>query len=149
MNKVEARKIECMDLINELREDEGNAVTICCDNPDFNDQPNCKILVCGEHTNWQDQEYTGDTLYECLSKAKSELWVFNTARKAEFDNIRRSYLPGYCCKGCGEVVGYMGNAFTTVLGKYGPHHLITHPECQEYKNQWFGYRIARWIKSPY
>lgn len=56
-------------LVNVLRKSEGHAVTLMCDNPDFNGQPNCAIEVYGEHTDWQAKRFTGDTVIEALEKA--------------------------------------------------------------------------------
>lgn len=63
------RDIECMRLINALRADEGDEVTILCDNPDFNGQPNCVVECCGGWTRFGDQRFGGQTLLDALSAA--------------------------------------------------------------------------------
>ena len=68
--------LEILELIDELRDGEGDSVTIYCDNPDFNNLPNNQIEVFGEWTNWHSQHVHGDTLKECLEnalKAKKEM----------------------------------------------------------------------------
>ena len=60
-------------LIEALRADEGSSVTILCDNPDFNGQPNCAIEVNGDWTDWKDRRFTGDTVLDCLQKAHTAM----------------------------------------------------------------------------
>lgn len=70
-------------LVEALRAEEGDSVTILCDNPDFNGQPNNAIEVCGAWTNWKEVRYDGDTLNDALLKA--------IAAKNEHDNDRYSF----------------------------------------------------------
>ena len=41
---------EIVRLIQLLRADEGDSVTLLCDNPDFNGQPNCAVVCNGDWT---------------------------------------------------------------------------------------------------
>jgi hypothetical protein len=65
--------IEAWNLLEALRASEGSAVTLVCDNPDFNDQPNNKIEVCADWTGWDDQTFTGDTILEALRAAHAAM----------------------------------------------------------------------------
>lgn len=56
-------------LIDQLRAGEGNSVEICCDNPDFNGQPNCRINVTADWTDWMPKGFAGDTLLAALEAA--------------------------------------------------------------------------------
>ena len=58
--------------IDFLRADEGNSVTLLCDNPDFNGQPNCAVECNGYWTNWQDRRFAADTLEGALELAYFE-----------------------------------------------------------------------------
>lgn len=62
---------ETFELIDELRDGAAHSVEIVCDNDDFNGLPNCMILVCGDWTNWDDCEFRGETVLECLRAAKA------------------------------------------------------------------------------
>ncbi|PTQ12927.1 hypothetical protein CLG96_01940 [Sphingomonas oleivorans] len=62
---------EFTSLINALRADEGDAVMILCDNPDFNGLPNSAIECNGGWTDWRDRRFAGDTLIDCLRAAVS------------------------------------------------------------------------------
>lgn len=53
-----------------LRAEEGDAVTIPCDNPDFGG-PNCAIEVSAWWTEYNERRFSGDTLAECLNAANS------------------------------------------------------------------------------
>jgi hypothetical protein len=59
-------------LIDELRNEECVAVSICSDNADFNDLPNCVVGVEAPWTNWKLINYRGDTVVECLLAAKRD-----------------------------------------------------------------------------
>jgi hypothetical protein len=58
-----------IEVINELRSDEGSSVTIMCDNPDFNGAPDCMVECAGEWTDWQPRRFYGDTLDQALAGA--------------------------------------------------------------------------------
>lgn len=60
---------EIIALIDKLRFDEGDSVTILCDNPDFNGQPDRVIVVNGAWTDWQDRRFGADTLVQALRAA--------------------------------------------------------------------------------
>ena len=64
---------EAWGIINTLRAEEGAFVTIYCDNPDFNGQPNSKISVCASWTNWEEMMFGGDSVIEALRSAKSRM----------------------------------------------------------------------------
>lgn len=55
--------------INYLRADEGDTVTLVCDNPDFNGQPNNAVDCNGSWTDWNDKRFTGDSLFTALNAA--------------------------------------------------------------------------------
>lgn len=63
---------EALSLINVLRGPEGHAVTLLCDNPDFNGQPNCAIEVTGDWTGWAPRRFTGDTVLLALRAAAAK-----------------------------------------------------------------------------
>ncbi|GAA2887730.1 hypothetical protein GCM10010837_47010 [Aminobacter niigataensis] len=56
-------------IVEQLRAAEGHSVQILCDNPDFNGQPNCKVLCCGDWTDWHDELFTGASIDEALGNA--------------------------------------------------------------------------------
>jgi hypothetical protein len=60
---------EIVALIDQLRSNEGDSVTILCDNPDFNGLPDRVIVVNGAWTNWQDRRFGADTLVQALRAA--------------------------------------------------------------------------------
>jgi len=60
----------CMLLIEELRADEGNSVTILCPNPEPENREESEAVEClGEWTAWEEQRFSGATLKECLESA--------------------------------------------------------------------------------
>lgn len=61
-----------LNAIDLLREDEGNSLTFVCDNPDFNGQPNAKVICNGRWTGWQDREFCADTVIGALRLALAE-----------------------------------------------------------------------------
>ena len=73
--------------INKLRADEGDCVTILCDNPDFNGQPNCAILCNGEWTDYDDLRFKGDTVLQCLTRAceAKDSWKQREERMSRHD----------------------------------------------------------------
>jgi hypothetical protein len=86
--------------INELRDEEGDAVTIVSDNADFNGLPNCAVDCVGEWTDWKERRFGGDTLTLALHAAV-------VARRAIRTSKCRSPL-GCDCVSC--------------VAKYGPIH---------------------------
>lgn len=66
-------KIEAWDLVERLRAAEGHSVTLICDNPEFNGQPNNAIECCGDWTKWREKRFTGDTILEALRSAREEM----------------------------------------------------------------------------
>lgn len=63
---------QIVDAINYLRGGEGDSVTILCDNPDFDGQPNCAIECNGDWTRWEDKRFTGGTILVALQCAYIE-----------------------------------------------------------------------------
>jgi hypothetical protein len=59
----------CMQLINELRQNEGATVTLCSDNADFNGLPNCLIEVNDHWTGWLPRQFRADRLIQALHAA--------------------------------------------------------------------------------
>lgn len=55
--------------IDVLRDGEGDTITFVCDNPDFNGQPNSKVVCNGAWTGWVDRGFTGTTAFEALASA--------------------------------------------------------------------------------
>ena len=73
--------------INKLRADEGDCVTILCDNPYFNGQPNCAILCNGEWTDYDYLRFKGDTVLQCLTRAceAKDSWKQREERMSRHD----------------------------------------------------------------
>lgn len=57
-----------MELVNELREEEGSSVNLVADNADF-EGPECLVECVGRWTDWQERRFTGATRLEALTKA--------------------------------------------------------------------------------
>lgn len=96
---------EIVRLINVLRADEGDSVTILCDNPDFNGQPNCAIICNGDWTGWVDKRFAADTVLDALSMAMVERNLPSPRKVIATSNghhwIERFNLV--CCRDCGFV----------------------------------------------
>lgn len=61
---------EAMGNIDRLRDDEGDSVTILCDNPgDFDMSYNVAIDCNGGWTGWIDRRFTGQNVADCLRQA--------------------------------------------------------------------------------
>ena len=58
-----------LEALNLLRSEEGSSVTILCDNPDFNGQPDRAIICCGDWTDWEDRRFSSDRLTDCFIQA--------------------------------------------------------------------------------
>ena len=57
-------------MIDALRDTEGAAVTICCDNPDPEDaERQNKIMVTADWTGWMEAEFYGSSVLEALRLA--------------------------------------------------------------------------------
>lgn len=99
------RAIEVARLIDVLRADEGDSVTIMCDNPDFNGQPNCAIECCGDWTGWLHKRFAADTLLDALSMAMVERNLPSPREVVATSNghhwIERFNLV--CCRDCGFI----------------------------------------------
>jgi hypothetical protein len=54
-------------LIDFLRDEEGDSVTVLCDNPEG--PPNNAVVCNGRWTEWKDKRFKGDTLADALSAA--------------------------------------------------------------------------------
>ena len=99
------REVEMMRLIDFLRSQEGDEVTICCDNPDFNGQPNCAVICNGDWTGWEDRRFAADTVLDALSMAATE-YQLSVPRDVIAESnghhwVRRFHLT--CCRDCGIV----------------------------------------------
>ena len=69
MNDREATKaLHRVELEDYLRKDEGDSLTLVCDNPDFGG-PNNRIICCGDWTKWEDRTFDGESLIDALEKA--------------------------------------------------------------------------------
>lgn len=56
--------------IEELTYGEGDTVTFCCENPDFDNFASDHIIICnGDWSNWTDVNYTANSRIDCLDKA--------------------------------------------------------------------------------
>lgn len=60
---------ETLQLINQLRAEEGASVLICCQNPDFNGLKNERVVCQAPFTKWAEEPFDGDTLVEALRNA--------------------------------------------------------------------------------
>jgi hypothetical protein len=99
-----ARIVEMIDF---LRSEEGDCVTILCDYPDFNGQPNCAVECNGEWTRWLHRRYAGDTISDALSAAWLECTQIRAAIEAgqkwwsstnECPSCKQQYTDGETCK---------------------------------------------------
>lgn len=54
-------------MINDLRAEEGDSVTICCDNPEG--PPNNAVHVSASWNDWKDERFEGNTLEAALTAA--------------------------------------------------------------------------------
>lgn len=63
-----AQLIEFQSLLNDLRRDEGDSVTLCCDNPDFGG-PNNAIECNGAWTDWKDRRFEAESLLAAVRVA--------------------------------------------------------------------------------
>jgi len=63
--------IETWALIEELRAPEGAEVSIACDNPDFNSQPNSVVEICDSWTGWMPRHFGAENVLEALRAAKT------------------------------------------------------------------------------
>lgn len=99
------REVEIVRLINVLRADEGDSVTILCDNPDFNGQPNCAIICNGDWTDWVDRRFAADTVLDALSMAMTEK-MLPRPRKVIAESNGHHWIERFnlvCCRDCGFV----------------------------------------------
>lgn len=63
---------EAIDL---LTDGEGDTVTFCCRNPDFNGLPNDCVTVNASWTDWQDRDFRADTRADSLRMAVDAMKV--------------------------------------------------------------------------
>lgn len=54
-------------LLNRLRADEGDSITLLCDNPEG--PPNNAVECCGAWTDWTDRRFEGETLDAAIRAA--------------------------------------------------------------------------------
>lgn len=83
--------------IDFLRADEGDSITLFCDNPDFNGQPNCAIECNGYWTNWQDRRFAADTIEGALELAYFECrqWRENPPPEVSPDPLPAHANPNF------------------------------------------------------
>lgn len=62
--------LECWSIVEQLRAPEGAQVTLICDNPDFNEQPNSAVEIIDDWTGWKATRFQGESILECLRGAK-------------------------------------------------------------------------------
>ena len=92
-------------LIDVLRAGEGDSVEILCDNPDFNGQPNCAIVCCGDWTGWLHKRFAADTVLDALSMAMTER-ALPSPRKVIAQSNGHHWMERFnlvCCRDCGFV----------------------------------------------
>lgn len=68
--QISLEAVLAMHAINELRAEEGSAVTILCSNPEpvSRDQEET-IVVCASWTGWNEMRFAGETVHEALVAA--------------------------------------------------------------------------------
>ena len=72
-NGCEMPEVATVRYIEQLRADEGDAVTILCDNPEAETNVQRLSVVCnGYWTGFHDRRYSGESVLQCLSKAVTE-----------------------------------------------------------------------------
>lgn len=99
------REVETVRLIDLLRSQEGDDVTILCDNPDFNGQPNCAVLCNGDWTEYNDQRFVGDTVLDALSAAATD-YNLKKPREVIAESNGHHWIERFnlvCCRDCGIV----------------------------------------------
>lgn len=64
-----AEHLEAWSLVEQLREPEGAAVTLCCDNPDFQG-PNSVVEIVDDWTDWLPRRFEGETVLVALRNAR-------------------------------------------------------------------------------
>jgi hypothetical protein len=89
------REIEMMRLINTLRSEEGDSITLICDNPDFNMGANCAVECHGYWTDWWDIRFEADTLLDALSRAFIAYNNFKATGKVPVTPANNSTDVGY------------------------------------------------------
>lgn len=73
------------EMLNSLRRKEGDSITLLCDNPDFNGQPNNAVECCGDWTGWQEQRFTGDSLLLAVRAAYVARAGVTTSQQASME----------------------------------------------------------------
>lgn len=63
-------------LIEQLRQEEGASLELCCSNPDFNHLPHEMITFNAAWTGWKDLELRGDTLLAICEEALRRRTLF-------------------------------------------------------------------------
>lgn len=70
--------------IETIRADEGNSVTICCDNPEAESvDAQCAVDVIADFTNWQEKRYLAKDWSTALADAATAARQFNIQTKNE------------------------------------------------------------------
>lgn len=91
--------VETLELINELRGQEGNGVGIACDNPDFGG-PASAVVANGEWTNWEDRSFFGPTVLDALREARDAMKAAPSIRRC-----RKCGCTDDDCRQCIEKTG--------------------------------------------
>ena len=87
-------KVTLEQAIDIMTDGEGDTVTFCCKNPDFNGLPNECVIVNASWTDWQDRAFRADTREECLAMAIRALRVATGLEAATPDEQRASMEQG-------------------------------------------------------
>lgn len=58
-----------LEMIDQLRADEGSSVELVSDNADFNGLPDRAIVVSGDWTDWEPRTFRADLIVDCLALA--------------------------------------------------------------------------------
>lgn len=68
-NSLQDQTRPFLEMLNALRAEEGDSITLLADNADFNGQPNNVVECCGAWTDWQERRFGGDTLHAAVLAA--------------------------------------------------------------------------------
>jgi hypothetical protein len=80
----EMPEVVAMRYIEQLRADEGDAVTILCDDPEASaSDERLAIECCGSWTDWKHQRFYGESVLQCLAKAVTARASLSTEMNSE------------------------------------------------------------------
>ncbi len=70
VNLCETPEVAAMRYIEQLRADEGDSVTILCDDPEADSRDKrLAVECCGAWTDWRELRFYGESVLQCLAKA--------------------------------------------------------------------------------